>query len=245
MDALISGARSLGIEISPLQREQFEAYYRELAEWNRRVNLTAIGDYEQVQLRHFLDSLSVVRALEKLGLGLPGSALEQESWLDVGAGAGFPGLPLKIVFSDIRLTLMESVGKKVAFLTHMVGLLGLDEVEVLTGRAETLAHQTPYREGFHRVLSRALSPLPTLVELTLPFVRVGGVFLAHKKGNIATELKAAVRATEVMGGQIREVVAIDLPGLTRGRVIVAIEKLVPSPVQYPRRPGVPQKRPLL
>lgn len=245
MDTLISGARKLGLEVSPTQREQFQAYYGALVAWNQRINLTAIVDYQQVQLRHFLDSLSVITALEKLGLGRPGSFADKEAWLDVGTGAGFPGIPIKIAFPGISLTLLESVGKKAAFLHYLVGLLGLDGVEVLVGRAESLAHEAPYRERFHRVVSRALSPLPALAELALPFARVGGILLAHKKGNIAAELKAAVRVVDLMGGRIKDVVAVDLEGLARGRVIVAIEKLASTPAQYPRRPGIPQKRPLL
>jgi len=239
MEKLYSGAKKLGLELSPGQLEQFQVYYRELVDWNRRINLTAITDYEEVQIKHFLDSLTVALALKQpTGSG-------SFRLIDVGTGAGIPGIPLKIILPDIRLVLLDATAKKAAFLHHIKDKLGLDDVEIVVGRAEEVAHETKYRERFELVLSRAVADLPALVELTLPFCAIGGSFIAQKKGAIDLEVNQATRAISILGGNLREVKKIDLAEFTDERWLVIIDKVLPTPKQYPRRPGIPAKKPLL
>ena len=182
MEKLKSGAQKLGLHLSQQQLELFEMYYRELVDWNRKINLTRITGYEEVQLKHFLDSLTVTLATKPLAGG------ESLSVIDVGTGAGLPGIPLKILLPDIRIVLLEATAKKTKFLHHVVATLGLNDVEIVVGRAEEVAHNARYRERFDLVLSRAVASLSTLVELTLPFCAVGGSFVAQKKGNIEQEV---------------------------------------------------------
>jgi len=239
MEKLKAGARELGLELTPAQLEQFDSYYKELIDWNGRVNLTAITEYEEIQLKHFLDSLTII-------LAWPPQATQKDlRIIDVGTGAGLPGIPLKIAFPAIELVLLEATAKKADFLSHIVQKLGLDGVEVVAGRAEDVAHQPHYREKFDLALSRAVAALPALVELTLPFCAVGGSFIAQKKGAINEEIDRAGRAISLLGGSLREVRRVDLPPLPNERYLVIIDKLSPTPEKYPRRPGLPAKRPLL
>ncbi len=241
MDRLVLGAQRLGLAFGEEQQRLFEIYYEELTAWNRRVNLTGIVDYEEVQVRHFLDSLTVALALDEATLAGEG---ERPRLIDVGSGAGLPGVPLKILFPFLSLTLLESAGKKVAFLRHLVSRLGLGDVEVVAGRAEELGHQAGYREAFHVAVSRAVAPLPTLAELCLPFCRLGGILVAQKKFPVAEELAGAARAIALVGGAWRETKAVAVEGLLEERALVIIAKERPTPPQYPRRPGLPAKRPL-
>jgi 16S rRNA (guanine527-N7)-methyltransferase len=237
MEILARGAQDLGLELTPHQLDLFEAYYRELADWNQRINLTAITGYEEVQLKHFLDSLTVCRAVTV------GAAAAMRV-IDVGAGAGLPGLPLKLAFPDIHLAMVESVGKKARFLEHLVAALSLSGVEVLTGRAEELAHQPRLRESFDLAVSRGVAKLPSLLEYTLPFCASGGRVAVWKRGGIEEEIAGAASALAVLGGSTPKVYPVMLRGLTDGRVLVVVAKTAPTPARYPRRPGIPDKRPL-
>ncbi|MFH1926333.1 MAG: 16S rRNA (guanine(527)-N(7))-methyltransferase RsmG [Chloroflexota bacterium] len=228
----------MGLQLTPQQYEQFQVYYQELIDWNRRINLTAITDYDEVQVKHFLDSLTVVLALKRpLNKGI--------RLIDVGTGAGIPGIPLKILLPDIRLMLLDATRKKAKFLEYITEKLNLKNIEIVVGRAEEIAHRSEYREQFEIVLSRAVAGLPTLVELTLPFCAIGGRFIAQKKGNIEAEVQAAQRAISTLGGELTDVKRIDLPEFDDRRWLVVIDKIGETPPQYPRRPGIPAKRPLL
>jgi len=239
MEKFIEGAGKLGIELNARQVKQFELYYQELIEWNRKINLTAITDYSSVQVKHFLDSLTVT-------LALPEEEMERPDFnvVDIGTGAGFPGVPLKILLPQPRLVLIEPTTKKTAFLHHIIRKLELENVEVLNSRAEEAAHLSPYREQFALVLSRAVALLPTLVELTLPFCRIGGRFIAQKKGEIDQELNRAKKAIAALGGKLDRIKKIELDEFDDGRCLIIIDKISPTPSKYPRRPGLPRRRPI-
>jgi 16S rRNA (guanine527-N7)-methyltransferase len=239
MDKLQTGSQKLGIHLNQLQLEQFETYYRELVDWNERMNLTAITDYDPVQIKHFLDSLTVIAAIE------PEDRARPLYVMDVGTGAGLPGIPLKIILPDTRLVLLEATTKKTKFLEHLLAKLGLKEVEIVAGRAEEIARDTRYREKFDLVLSRAVASLPTLVELALPFCAIGGRFIAQKKGDIIQEVAQSEKAIALLGGALREIKPVELEELSGSRVLVVIDKIKPAPPGYPRRPGIPAKKPIL
>jgi 16S rRNA (guanine527-N7)-methyltransferase len=238
MELLIRGARELGISLKKSHLDLFQIYHDELVEWNKRFNLTAITDYEGMQVRHFLDSLSCV-------LALPQSDLEGETRLiDVGTGGGFPGLPLKIIYPNIRLTLLEATRKKTTFLEHLVDRLGLDEVTIIHARAEELGQQPSHREQYRWALARAVAEMPTLVEYLLPLVQVGGAILAQKGQSSPAEVHGANEAIRVLGGHVRRLVPVSLHGLAETRYLVVVDKIAATPKKYPRRPGMPEKRPL-
>jgi 16S rRNA (guanine527-N7)-methyltransferase len=236
MELLLDSAAKLGISLSTPQLQQFEVYYKELVSWNERVNLTAITDYQDVQLKHFLDSLTAASVSD---LTLPLTVL------DVGTGAGFPGIPLKIIFPSLQMTLLEATAKKTVFLKHLIAVLGVSNVAVIAGRAEEIAHQPQYRESFDLVLSRAVAPLPALVELTVPFCKISGKFVALKKGEISQELAQSQKVVDIMGGILKETRKIELKEFEDQRCLVIIDKLKPTPARYPRRAGMPEKRPML
>jgi 16S rRNA (guanine527-N7)-methyltransferase len=240
MQRLVDGARSLGLNLTAEQQAAFQIYYEELIAWNARFNLTAITDYEQVQIRHFLDSLSCLLAQEaKAVLYRAGSRI-----VDIGTGAGFPGIPLKLVCPAGRFTLLEATGKKVSFLEHLIDRLGLRTVTAVKARAEELAHDPSYREQYDLALSRAVAELPVVAEYTLPFCKIGGWAVAQKGETGAAEAWTAEKAISLVGGELRRVVPVELPGLAENRSLVVIQKVHPTPAAYPRRPGVPSKRPL-
>jgi len=238
MQKLYIGALNLELHLLQKQLEQFQAYYQELVDWNKRINLTAITDCEDVQIYHFLDALTVVLAWQQI------DDRTKLRIIDVGTGGGIPGIPIKIMFPEIGLVLLEATRKKADFLSHVVSKLGITDTEIVTGRAEEIARVSNYREQFDIVLSRAVAPLAVLAELTLPFCVSGGEVIAYKKGDIVQEVQLAEKAIELLGGRLREIKPVTIPELTDDRKLVIIEKVSPTPDKYPRRPGMPSKRPL-
>jgi 16S rRNA (guanine527-N7)-methyltransferase len=242
MKLLIEGAEQLRFELSARQVEQFGLYYEMLVDWNSRVNLTAITDLDGVQVRHFVDSLTVGAALrEEMGGREPGEGFRL---MDVGTGAGFPGVPLKIVWPGMGLTLADSIGKKTAFLRELVNALGLADVEVLTVRAEELGQDKRHREKYGVVTARAVASLAVLCEYCLPLVKVGGWMAAPKKGDISQEIDEARQASTILGGSEPKLHRFRLPGEDEERFVVIIEKVKATPPGYPRRVGLAKARPL-
>jgi len=238
MEKLVEGSRQLALPLTEHQLEQFQRYYEQLVEWNRKVNLTGITDYGEVQVKHFVDSLTIILALEDTPWVSGSFAL-----LDIGTGAGMPGIPLKIVRPGARLVLLDSIAKKTAFLRHIVRELGLEGAEVLTQRAEEIGHLPEYRESFDLVVCRAVSQLATVAELTLPFCRIGGLAVIPKKAGIESELSQANGAIDILGGKLKSVREVIIKGLEQ-HLLVVLEKTSITPPIYPRRPGIPAKRPL-
>lgn len=234
MELLKAGVREWGLGVSAEQIEAFETYYQELVAWNEKVNLTSITDYEEVQIKHFLDSLSCLQVLA--------DCPEEMSCIDIGSGAGFPGLPVKILRPELRLALLEATGKKADFLEHLVTRLGLTQVQVLRARAEELGQDAEYRESFEVALARAVADLAVLVEYALPLLGLDGIFVAQKGSEVQAEVEASKSALKILGGDIEEVRAVRLPGLESPRHLVVVRKVAPAPDKYPRRPGIPGKR---
>ncbi len=238
MERLVDGAQQLlGLTLTQQQCRAFRLYHKELETWNTRFNLTAITDSKGVQIRHFLDSLSCLQVIGEVSRG--------QSLIDMGTGAGFPGLPLKIVRPALRLTLLEATGKKTDFLRHVVDLLELRDVTVIHGRAELIGHDPLHREAYDWVTARAVAALPTLVEYLLPLCRLGGCCLAQKGEDAAAEVSSAEPAVRLLGGHLNRLVAVELPGLAETRHLVVIDKVARTPDKYPRRPGRPAKYPLV
>jgi 16S rRNA (guanine527-N7)-methyltransferase len=237
MKLLSEGSTKLGVTLDSYQLEQFAVYYHELVDWNSRINLTAITDIEEVQVKHFLDSLTLLYLIKE-------KRCEDCKIIDVGTGAGFPGIPIKIALPDIKMTLLEATAKKALFIRQLTAKLALKDVEVLNERAEEAAQKPQYREKFDVVVSRAVAELAILAELTLPFCAVGGYLIAQKKGDISVELEQSLKAIEMLGGRLSGVEKIRLAGLDDERYLILIEKTGATPQKYPRRSGMPEKRPL-
>lgn len=239
MERLISGARQLlGLELTPAQVSAFRLYAAELAEWNQKFNLTAIKNPAEVEIKHFLDSLSCLPAIRA------GRTPSPFSLIDIGSGAGFPGIPLKIVCPEMRLTLVESVGKKVAFLEHIAAKLGLKEVSLFKARAEELGREAAHREKYDWAVARAVAEMRTLLEYLLPLVKLGGKALAQKGENAPAETHGAEHAAQVLGGCLAQIMPVELPGVVEQRFLVVFDKVAATPGRYPRRPGTPSKEPL-
>lgn len=233
MENLANAARVFGVELTATQLAAFEIYLRELTAWNARVNLTAIVERDQVIVKHFLDSLSIAPHLPTTATTL----------LDVGSGAGLPGMPLKIARADVRVTLLEAVGKKVAFLQHLISVLNLPDTCAIHARAEDLARAAAHREQYAVVVARAVADLRVLAEYCLPFTRVGGVFIAQKGVAVDDEVKNAARALRILGGELRAIAPVHLPGLAPRHLIV-VAKVAPTTATFPRRAGTPARQPL-
>ena len=241
MELLKKGAIELGVTLSDRQLDQFEIYFHQLTEWNKRANLTAIIEYDAVQVKHFLDSLTVWLTAKEV---LESSASRPIRVMDVGSGAGLPGLALKIAFPDIQLAMVESVAKKTSFMRHVIDTLNLEGVSVYTGRAEELARGNDLRDRFDMVVVRALAKLPLLLEFGLPFCKTDGCLVAFKHGGDGTEQDEAANALSELNGFIERVSTVRLEGLTDDRVVILIRKTGATPKRYPRSVGVPGKRPL-
>ena len=237
MERLRECAAAMGIELSHAQLEQFQTYLDMLQEWNERAGLTSSSALDAAETRHFLDSLTV-------GLAIRRGLIRGASLVDVGSGAGFPGVPLKIAFTAAKATLVEATAKKATFLEALRDRLGMTGLDVLTGRAETLAHRSDLRERFDFAVARAVAGVGTLAELTLPFCRMGGRVVLQKGPEVDDEVERGKSAVAEMGGDVREVMAVEAEGLERAATLVVLEKVRPTPDRYPRRPGVPEKRPV-
>jgi len=226
----------LGVELSPVQEESFRVYARELLIWNERINLTAIREPADIIRKHFLDSLTCTFAWREME---PPASL-----IDIGTGAGFPGIPLKILMPGLRLTLVESIGKKADFCRHIVDTLLLENVEVITARAEEVGAQGAHREMYDAATARAVAQLNILAEYLLPLVRVGGFAIAQKGNTAPAESQQANRAITILGGVIRPLILVMIPRVEEARYLVVMKKIKPTPAAYPRRVGIPSRKPL-
>lgn len=236
MERLITDVQSLiGYTLNQRQISALKIYEQELLKWNSKFNLTAIRDIEGIRTKHFLDSISCLLAFRDN----PPAKL-----IDIGTGAGFPGILIKIMYPALQLSLVESVGKKTQFCRHIVNMLDLTRVEVIQQRAEELGHLNEHREKYDWAVARSVANLPTLVEYLLPFVKIGGAILAQKGENGPAEVHQASHAIQVMGGSLRQVKSIVLPGVAEERYLIIIDKIAACPPQFPRRAGIPSKRPL-
>lgn len=225
----------VGIRLTTSQLSAFEEYERLLLEWNEKFNLTAIRTSEEIYTKHFLDSLTPIVVMRDTPI---------EKVIDIGTGAGFPGIPLKIVCPSIKLTLVESVGKKAKFCRVVVEALKLEGVRVIQERAEVLGRSAKHRESYDWSLARAVANLPALAEYLLPFLKVGGKMLAMKSESAHAEAHTAEKALQILGGRLRQILPVALPGVADERYLVVIDKIAATPPAYPRRTGLPTKRPL-
>jgi len=236
MEQLARNAQaSFGIHLTPHQLVALSIYEQELLEWNQKFNLTAIRDTEGIRTKHFLDSLSCVLAWKER----PPRRL-----IDVGTGAGFPGIVLKIIYPAMKLTLMESVGKKANFCRHLVDKMSLEGVTVLTARAEEAGQMPDHREKYDWAVARAVADMPVLAEFLLPLVQIGGAMLAQKGESAHAETQSAEKTMRLLGGRVRQLIPVTLPGVVDERYLVVVDKVAATPPAYPRRAGVPAKKPL-
>ena len=237
VDKMTEGTRELGIVLSEKQMEQFYRYYELLVEWNKVMNLTGITELEEVVSKHFIDSLALVKAV-------PLQDGRKVSAIDVGTGAGFPGIPLKIAFPNLKITLLDSLNKRIKFLNEVISQLGLQNVETIHGRAEDFGRDAKYREQYDYCVSRAVANAATLSEYCLPCVKVGGAFIPYKSGKIDEELEQGTKAIESLGGSIADVIRFELTGADADRSLVVIDKIAKTAKKYPRKAGMPSKEPI-
>ena len=229
----INDLKAIGIELSDEQLEQFLTYYEMLIEKNKVLNLTAITDFDEVLEQHFEDSLSLIQAVD----------LEKsQAIIDLGTGAGFPGIPLKIAFPNLQITLADSLNKRILFLDDVIRELGLTGIDTVHGRAEDIAKNSDYREKFDLCVSRAVANLSTLSEYCLPFVKIGGKFISYKAGECDEEVAASKSSIFLLGGKISDIKKFELG--ESGRAFVIIDKVSGTPKKYPRKAGTPSKDPL-
>lgn len=235
MERLQSKAEQLGIRLSEKQLEQFQCYYERLIEKNKVMNLTAITEYEEVVDKHFVDSILLGSVKELSG---------KKRVIDVGTGAGFPGIPLKIVYPELEITLLDSLNKRVKFLDEVIEELGLTGIQAVHSRAEDLAQDAAHRQQYDICVSRAVANLSTLSEYCIPFVKQGGYFISYKSTQIEEELKQAKKAVQVLGGTLEQVETVQIPGTTIERQFVMIRKTGTTPKKFPRKAGTASKTPI-
>lgn len=227
--------KELNIQINEIQKKQFDTFYSMLVEWNKVMNLTGITEYEEVIEKHFVDSLSIVNIF---------NLSEINTVIDVGTGAGFPGIPLKIAFPHLKITLLDSLNKRIHFLDSVIDELKLDGIYTIHGRAEDFAKKDDYRERYDLCVSRAVANLSTLSEYCLPYIRVGGMFISYKSGDVDDEVLESKKAISILGGKLDNVVKFQLPGTDINRSFIKIEKIKNTGKKYPRKAGLPSKEPL-
>lgn len=233
---LEDGCQAFGVTLTEKQIEQFEKYYELLVEWNKVMNLTGITEFDEVMQKHFVDSAAAAKYVEMEKVN---------SLIDVGTGAGFPGIPLKILYPHLQVTLLDSLNKRIKFLEEVVDNLGLTGIETVHGRAEDAAKKAEYREQFDLSVSRAVANLASLTEYCLPFVKVGGKFVSYKSVSVDEEITQSKKAVYVLGGEIGKVEKFNLPGSDMERSLVVVEKKRSTPKKYPRKAGMPTKEPLV
>ena len=232
---LEEGCRELGITLDEIQKKQFTDFYEYLVEKNKDMNLTGITEFQEVLVKHFLDSLACVKAVDMSRI---------KRIMDIGTGAGFPGVPLKIAFPHLEACLLDSLKKRVNFLEETFQMLKLENITAIHGRAEEYAKNKQYRETYDLCVSRAVSNLATLSEYCLPYVKTGGYFISYKSGTVQEEVEQAQKAVKILGGKIQDVVYFQLPDSEIQRSLVVIEKIKATPGRYPRKAGTPLKEPL-
>ena len=232
---LTEACEKIGITLTEKQVEQFLIYYEYLVEKNKVMNLTGITEYEEVVLKHFVDSLSIVKAVDMS---------KYHKLIDLGTGAGFPGVPLKIAFPNLEVVLMDSLNKRIKFLEEVIEKLGLTHITAVHARAEEGARKKEYREQFDLCVSRAVANLSSLAEYCIPFVKQKGVFVSYKSMKIDDEIKMSKKALSILGGEIKKIEEFMLPDTEIGRSFVVIEKVKATPGKYPRKAGLPTKEPL-
>jgi len=227
---------NLSIQLTEKQYNQFQIYYETLVEWNKVMNLTAITNYDEVVIKHFADSLSIVKIYDmnkKIRL------------IDMGTGAGFPGIPLKIVFPQLQVVLLDSLNKRIKFLDEVIHKLGLSEIHAVHGRAEDYANNPEYRENFDLCVSRAVANLAVLSEYCIPYIRVGGIFISYKSGDIDKEVDNSNKIVDILGGHVEKIDKFNLLDTQIERSFVNIIKIKKTPSKYPRKAGIPAKEPIL
>ncbi len=229
--------KQLHLELSKKQILQFISYYELLIDWNSRMNLTAITEFEDVLKKHFIDSLSLISAVSDL-------AQKQYDLIDVGTGAGFPGIPLKIAFPNLKITLLDSLNKRIQFLNEVICKLELQDIEAVHGRAEDFAKPDQFRERYDLCVSRAVANLATLSEYCIPFVKPGGFFISYKSEKVNVELEEAKKAISVLGGSFQKNIEFLLPHSDITRNFIVIQKKNKTPLKYPRKAGLPSKEPI-